>query len=121
MKNLATEVSTSNADQEDVVVKIIRVAAPPLAISEANCEQNGLGPHEGWLTFLRRWKIAYRRNGDHHIALTADVESAIRAGATTNRPGPKPGSMPKTPLPKKPDATVAQLLERSGFKRAGGE
>ena len=118
MRDVATEVEASNPEHpNDVTVKVVRVAAPPIAMSEANCAQNGLGTADEWLAFLRRWKIVYRKNGALHIALTADVETAIRAGATSSKPGPKAGTMPKTPLPKK-DASVTELLERSGFRRA---
>jgi hypothetical protein len=100
-------------DDDDSIVRIVRVDAPPLAVSEATCERVAAVPAEEWLETLRKWRVAYRRSGKLHVALLADIELAIRAGATTSKPGPK---QPKRRSPETDDPRA--LLEAAGFRRA---
>lgn len=112
MTELATEIESSKSD-ETVVVRVVRQDAPPVSVSESTSERTLGIPATEWLPTLRKWKVAYRRAGKLHVALRADVEAAIRAGATTARPGPKPAPRPPT----EPTEDPRVLLERAGFRR----
>src|SRR5713101_2407125 len=107
--NLTQPIEAGNAD-DGVHVHVHRVDAQPLAVSELTCERIASLPPEEWLPFLRKTKTNYRRHGKLHLALTADVELALRAA---KRPGPAP----KVRGVAADGDDHRALLESSGFRR----
>ncbi|HMJ53565.1 MAG TPA: hypothetical protein VK540_15870 [Polyangiaceae bacterium] len=108
---------SSDGTDESVVVRIVKQAAPPSFVSEANSLEAVGIPATEWHAFLRKEKIGYTKHRALHIAAFEDVSRALREGAE-RRPGPRKGTTPKKPLPSK-DATPSELLERAGFRRSG--